>query len=437
MSADPLPDPSRDSPPDYAVVPADTLAQPRRIPVARVGWARAFAAFQHRNYRLFFGGQAVSMVGTWLHMVAEGWLVYQLTNSAFLLGFVRFVHTIPITLLTLVGGAMADRVSKRRVLVVTQTLAMGLALILAGLVYFDLVRVWHVAVLGLVFGIVHAFDIPARQSFVVEMVGKDDLMNAIALNSSLFNGTRVIGPALAGLLIGLIGLTGCFLVNGLSFLAVIGAYLLMRVPPHRAPATQQSIWHANLEALRFVRGQRRIRTLLVLVMLAGVFGWPYTVLMPAFARDVLHIGATGFGYLMAANGLGALGGALTLAGLGDRVPRRWLIFGGLIGFAVFLLGFALSTNAWLSALLLAGSGWFLLVFFATANTLVQLDTPDGLRGRVMGIYALAFIGMSPLGSLLIGTLARWTSPPFAVGFEAVVCIVAALVVMRLVPPRRS
>ncbi len=415
-------------------MPADTLAQPRRVVTSRIHWRNTVAAFRHRNYRLFFGGQLVSLIGTWMQMVAEGWLVYQLSNSAFLLGFVRFLNTIPITILTLVGGAVADRVDKRRVLIATQTVSMVLALGLAALVYFKVVQVWHVAALGLLLGIANAFDIPTRQSFVVEMVGKDDLMNAIALNSSMFNGARIIGPALAGILIGVMGLAGCFFLNGISFLAVIAGYLAMQLPAATPKTNHQSLWHATREALHYVRGNRPIRTIMILVAIVSLFGWPYTVLMPVFARDVLGIGAQGLGYLMAANGVGAFLGALTLASLGDYPNRRRLIFGGVIGFSVMLFVFALSRIVWLSFVALAASGWFLIVFFATANTAVQLRCPDELRGRVMGIYSLAFIGLSPVGSLIAGTMARLKNAPTAIAIDAIVCVSAALVVMRLVPP---
>ena len=430
--SDPQTDDSELPQPTIAQVPVDTLAQPRRVIAGRIRWLKTFAALRHRNYRLFFGGQLVSLIGTWMQMVAEGWLVYQLSSSAFLLGFVRFLNTIPVTLLTLVGGAVADRVDKRKVLIATQTVAMLLALILAALVHFHLVKVWHVAALGLILGIVNAFDIPTRQSFVVDMVGKPDLMNAIALNSSMFNGARIIGPALAGLLIGFAGLAGCFFLNGLSYVAVIIGYFAMRLPPSAANTNHKSMWHATLEAFRYVAGNRPIRTIMILVAIVSLFGWPYTVLMPVFARDILHVGATGLGYLMAANGIGAFSGAMTLASLGDYPNRRRLVFGGLIGFSVMLFVFALSRNPWISASALVCSGWFMLLFFATANTSVQMRTPDELRGRVMGIYSLAFIGLSPVGSLLSGGIARVTSAPFAVALGAMVCFAAGLITMRII-----
>ena len=420
--------------PTIATVPTDTVAQPRRIVTGGISWRKTFAALRHRNYRFFFFGQFVSVIGTWMQQVAVGWLVYDISKSAFTLGWVRFLSAIPITLLTLVGGAMADRVEKRRIVVLTESTSMVLAFVLAALVYLDIAKIWHIALLGFLTGITDAFDIPTRQSFVVEMVGKDDLMNAIALNSSLFNGARVFGPALAGILIGVIGMTGCFFLNGVSYLAIVAAYLAMRLPPATRRAEHRPMWHETMEALRYVRSHRTLSAVISLVTIVSLFGWPYSVLLPVFARDLLHVGAGGYGYLMAANGLGALVGALTLASLGDSPYKRKLFYGGLFGFCIMLGVFALSRIYWLSAAALAGSGFCMIIFFATANTAVQTRVPDVLRGRVMGIYALAFLGLTPFGSLLAGALARATSASFAVTLGAAICMVAGLIVMRLMRP---
>jgi MFS family permease len=422
--------------PTIATVPADTSAQPRRIVAGGISWRKTFAALRHRNYRLFFGGQLVSVIGTWMQQVAMGWLVYQLSNSAFTLGVVRFLSAIPITLLTLVGGAVADRVEKRRVVVVTESTAMVLAFVLTALVYFKLIQVWQIALLALLEGITDAFDIPTRQSFVVEMVGKDDLMNAIALNSSLFNGARVFGPALAGVLIGIVGVAGCFFLNGLSYIAIVAAYLAMRLPASTR-SERKPIWHETLDAMRYVTGHPVLRAIIALVTIVSLFGWPYSVLLPVFARDVLHTGASGYGFLMAANGVGALVGALTLASLGDSPHKRKLFYGGLFGFCGMLIVFALSKVYWLSAGALAGSGFCMIIFFATANTAVQTRVPDELRGRVMGIYALAFLGLTPFGSLIAGAIARAVSASFAVTLGAGICILAGFVVLRLTTPRKG
>ena len=426
-----------DDPPAPAIstVPADVRVQPGSVVVGQISWRKTFAAFRHRNYRLFFFGQLVSVIGTWMQTVAIGWLVYQLSNSALTLGILKFLSAIPITLLTLVGGAVADRIEKRRVVVITESVAMVLAFVLAALVYFGVVRIWHIALLGLLEGITDAFDIPTRQSFVVEMVGKDDLMNAIALNSSLFNGARVFGPALAGVLIGVVGVTGCFFLNGVSYLAVVGAYLAMRLPAVPQRTERKPMWHETLEALRYVRSHRVLRTVISLVTVVSLFGWPYSVLLPVFARDVLHVDASGYGYLMAANGVGALLGALSLASLGDSPHKRKLFYGGLFGFCGMLCVFALSRVYWLSAVALAGSGFFMIIFFATANTSVQTRVPDELRGRVMGIYVLAFLGLTPFGSLVAGAIAKATSASFTVTLGALICIVAGLITMRLMRPQ--
>jgi MFS family permease len=427
---DPIQAPERNEP-TIATVPADTMAQPRRVVTGGVSWQRTFSAFRHRNYRLFFSGQLISVIGTWMQQVALGWLVYTLSNSAFTLGAVRFVSAIPVTLFTLVGGAMADRFEKRRIVVLTESTAMVLAFVLAGLVYFKVIQIWQIALVGFLDGMTDAFDIPTRQSFVIEMVGKDDLMNAIALNSSLFNGARVFGPALAGVLIGIIGLTGCFFVNGLSYLAIVAAYFAMRLPAAVQRAERKPMWHETVDALRYVGSHRSLRAIISLITVVSLFGWPYSVLLPVFARDVLHVQASGYGYLMAANGVGALVGALTLASLGGSVARRILFYGGLFGFCIMLAVFALSHVYWLSAAALAGSGFFMIIFFATANTAVQTHVPDELRGRVMGIYALAFLGLTPFGSLLAGAIAKVSSASFAVSLGAVICLIAGLVAMRL------
>jgi MFS family permease len=426
---------NREDQPRIVTVPADTVAQPRRVVAGRIHWRNTFTAFRHRNYRLFFFGQLISVIGTWMQTVAISWLVYQLSNSAFTLGMVRFLGAIPITLLTLVGGAVADRFDKRRIVVLTESTAMVLAFALAGLVYFGVVKIWQIVLLGLLEGITDAFDIPTRQSFVVEMVGKDDLMNAIALNSSLFNGARVFGPALAGVLIAVIGVAGCFFVNGVSYVAIVVAYLAMRLPAAAPRAERRPMWHETLEALRYVRGHRTLCAIIGLVTVVSLFGWPYSVLLPVFARDVLHADARGYGFLMAANGIGALVGALTLASLGDSPYKRKLFYGGLYGFCGMLCVFAYSKSYWLSAAALAGSGFFMIIFFATANTSVQTRVPDELRGRVMGIYALAFLGLTPFGSLIAGALARATSATFAVTLGAIICIIAGIVVMQLMRPQ--
>jgi MFS family permease len=337
------------------------------------------------------------------------------------------------TLLTMPAGVLADRVPKRAVLIATQTAAMLLAFALAALTYWKVVTVWHVAIIGFLLGVTNAFDMPTRQSFVVDMVGKDDLMNAIALNSSMFHAARVIGPAIAGVLIMTTGEAGCFFLNGLSFLAVIAAYVAMRLPPMISQSVTRSLKRETLEAVHYVWGNPVIRDTVLLMAVVSLFALPYIILMPVFARDILKAGPKGLGYLLAANGVGAFFGALTLAAIGDTPHYRRLFFSGLFGFTVMTFAFSFSRTLWLSAILLLGAGWAMTISFAIANTVVQLRTPDELRGRVMGIYVLAFIGLGPFGSLLAGAIAHAISTPFAVAFGAVVCTVAALIVVRLLP----
>jgi len=400
-----------------------------------MNWSNTLAAFKHRNYRLFFAGQGVSLTGTWMQNIALGWLVYDVTRSAFLLGFVNFLGALPVTVLTLYAGVVADRHNKRTILIINQAAAMLLAFLLAALVYWRAVNIWHIAGIGLLTGIANAFDMPARQSFVVDMVGKEDLLNALALNSSMFHAARICGPALAGWLIGSIGQAGCFFLNGLSFLAVLGGYAAMRMPARAVPGPDQSLRHATLEALQYVRGDRITAAMIGMMAIIGIFGLAHHVLMPVFARDVLHTGAGGLGLLMAANGVGALLGALTLASLGAHPHMRRLFFGGLVGFSAMGIAFAWSRTFWLSAGLLVGVGYCMIIAFATANTAIQTRAPDRLRGRVMGIYVLAFIGLNPFGALLAGAIARAHGAPVAVTLGGAICLVATLVALRLVPLR--
>ena len=418
-----------------AAVPSAETGDVRRVPVAGLRWTEAFAAFRHRNYRIFFAGQVVSLVGTWLQSTAEGWLVYELSGSSVALGAIRFAHMLPFALMALWGGLVADRRSKRAVLLGTQSAAMGLALLLAWLVFAGRVEVWHVAAIGFTLGIVNAFDVPARQAFVVELVGRDDLINGIALNSSMFNLARVVGPAVAGLLIGTVGLAGCFLLNGLSYVAVLAGYAMLRLPKFERVAERPSFRAATGEAWGYIRASVPLRSILLLVATFSVFGASFAVLMPVFAKDVLGGDAASFGTLMAFNGGGALAGGLTLASVGKRFRPRTLVFAGLFGCCGLLIGFAWMREFWAACALLFGAGFFMIVFLATANTATQLRSPDALRGRIMGFYSLSFLGMSSVGGLLAGWLAQVMGAPWAVTFGAVVCVGVALAVRRGVAAR--
>jgi len=371
-------------------------------------------ALRHRNYQLFFGGQCISLTGTWMQNVAQAWLVYQLSKSSFLLGLVGFVGQFPVFLLAPLAGHAADRWSRHRIIVATQAAMMLLAFALAAITFSGVVQVWHVVVLAALLGVVNAFDMPARQSFVVQMVGRADLPNAIALNSSLFNGARIAGPAIAGLLVAAIGEAWCFFANGVSYIAVIAGLLLMRIQPHvQPPQTESAIAHI-IEGFRWVGRNRPIRALLIQLGIVSLVGMPYAVLMPIFADRILHQGATGLGMLLGATGVGALVGALRLAlrqgtrGLGRSVAFSTFSFGAL------LILFAYSRSFWLSAAILVPLGFAFISQMAGTNTLIQSMVPDALRGRVMSVYSMMFMGMAPLGALAAGIAAAHLGAPLTV-----------------------
>lgn len=427
------------APAAVAAVPEEMTGQLRRVVSGALSWRQTFAALRHRNFRLFFIGQLISLTGTWMQNTAQGWLVYQLTNSKLLLGAVAAVGSAPMMFFSIWGGSVADRHPKRGILLWTQSAMMVPAFALAALVWGNLVRPWHILALAALGGVAMAFDMPARQAFMVEMTSREDLMNAVSLNSSIVNGARVVGPAVAGFLMAQAGLGMCFFLNGLSFLAVIAGLLLMRLPRFVPPAAPESTWRHALEGLAYVAKHRRVRSLLLLFGVVGVFGWSYSVLMPAFARDVLHVGEGGYGALLSANGIGALCGALAVATFGQRVRRRLLVFGGLGVFSAMLLLLAVTTSYFLALVWLAIAGWGMLLYFSTTNTLIQTSVADEMRGRVMGIWALVFGGMLPLGGLEAGTLSNWLGVPLTVAVGALVCGAAALVtwlaVRRAAPSR--
>ncbi len=378
-------------------------------------------ALTHRNFRLFFFGQAVSLTGTWMQSIAQGWLVLLLTNSPFYVGLVSALGSLGVLLFTLYAGVVADRVDKRRTVVITQTLQLLQALALAGLVWTKTVTVGWVMVLAAFLGVVNAFDIPTRQSFFVEMVGKDDLMSAIALNSSLFNATRVVGPALAGVLIGVAGVAMCFFLNGVSYLAVIWGLLAMRLPPFLPRPTRDSAWAGFREVVAFIRSERRISTLVVQTALLSIFGFPFLVMMPVFARDVLHAGAGGYGVLTASVGIGAMLGALGVAAYSRRIPKGRAVIAGGTSFGLLVALFALSQSFALSVALVALAGCAMIVNNALTNTTLQTLVPDDLRGRVMGFYAFVFVGMAPLGAFQAGVFAQHFGAPAAVAAGGLIC----------------
>jgi MFS family permease len=387
-------------------------------------WQVAGRALRHRNFQLFFSGQLISLVGTWMQSVAQSWLVYRLTGSALLLGSVGFASQVPVFLFAPLGGITADRYNRRHIVIGTQVAAMLLASILAGLTLFHRVQVWHVFVLASLLGVVNAFDIPGRQSFLVDMVGKEDLMNAIALNSSMFNGARVIGPAIAGILVAKIGEGWCFFANAVSYIAVITGLLMMRVHSP-ARASMASPFEHMMEGFRFVNRTAPIRALLLLLGVVSLVGMPYVVLMPIFADQILHGGARGLGILMGATGVGALLGALTLAfRKGVKGLGRWVAMCS-AGFGASLVVFSLSHKFWVSVFLLLPVGYTIMLQMASSNTLIQVMVPDALRGRVMAVYSMMFMGMAPIGALLGGALAERLGAPLTVAIGGVASIAGA------------
>ncbi|HEU4414578.1 MAG TPA: MFS transporter [Candidatus Angelobacter sp.] len=398
-------------------------------------WPESLRALRHRNYQLFFGGQLISLVGTWMDQIAESWLVYRLTGSALLLGTVAFCSQIPVFLLAPIGGALADRYDRRKILVFTQSSMMALTFVLAWLTLSHRVQIWHVMVLAALTGVVNALDLPARQAFVVDMVSRADLVNAIALNSSMFNGARVIGPALAGIVVAAIGEGWCFFANGVSFIAVITGLLLMTIDRPRL-AIEGSPLENIIEGFRFVASSGPVRALMFLLGLVSFTAMPYAVLMPVFADQILHGGPKALGLLMGCSGIGALGGAVTLAmrktvhGLGSWVAVSCACFG------MALLVFSFSRTLWLSAVLLIPAGFSVMIQMASSNTLIQSMVPDRLRGRVMSVYAMTFMGMAPLGALLAGSVAHKLGAPWTVAIGGMVASVGALVFWLKLPALR-
>jgi MFS family permease len=413
---------------------------PNSAPAAPAsGLAFLVRALRHRNYRLFFSGQSVSLVGSWMTRIATSWLIYRLTGSALLLGLVGFAGQIPSFLLAPVAGVLVDRWDRHRLLVVTQVLAMVQSAALAALALSGVINLWHVLALSLFQGVINAFDMPARQAFVVEMVeSRADLPNAIALNSSMVNAARLLGPSIGGVLIAAVGEGWCFLLDALSYLAVIASLLLMRLPQYeRRTPPGAPILPELRQGWSYVASSPPIATILLLLALVSLVGMPYTVLMPIFASTVLHGGPHTLGFLMAATGVGALLGAVHLAsrqsvlGLGRLIPATAALFG------IGLVGFALSRWLWLSLLLLVVTGLGFMVQMAASNTLLQTLVDDDKRGRVMSFYTMAFMGTAPFGSLLAGSLAhRFGAPATLVG-GGIGCILGALWFARSLPALRD
>ena len=394
---------------------------------------RAFTAFQYPNYRLWFMGQLISLMGTWMQMTAQGFLVFELTHSSAYLGYVAFATGIPSWILMLYGGVVADRVPKRSLLVVTQTSMMLFAFGLATITLLGHVQAWHVLVFAFLLGVANAFDAPARQSFVLEMVKREDLTNAIALNSSMFNAAAVVGPAVAGLTYASFGPGLCFLFNGGSFVAVITALLLMKLRPAVNVNSTRSPF-ADLKAgLRYVAGERRIRSMMALVGATTLFGISFTTLLPAWSVRILRGDATTNGLLMSARGAGALLSALGLAALGRFAFKGRLLVTASFLFPLLLAAFALTRTLWLSLGTLVAVGAAALLVLNLSNALVQTLVLDEFRGRVMGVHSLIFLGSMPLGGMLIGTMAERIGEPATV-VSGAVCLFGFAILARLLAP---
>jgi MFS family permease len=391
---------------------------------------RAFGALRHRNFRVFYLGQLLSLTGTWMQSTAQGWLVLELTNSPLRLGIVTAVTSLPTLLFSLWAGDLADRRNKRNIILAAQSVSLAAALVLAVLTGTE--RITYGVLLSLVFilGTANAFEIPTRQSFFVDLVGPADLNNAIALNSAAFNATRIVGPGLAGAVIGTLGIAACFYANAVSYVAVIIGLLMMRLPRFVPVARTTSTLENIREGLAYIRGDRLVRTLVWLIAGMSVTALPYVMLLPVFARDVLRVGAPGLGSLLAATGTGALAAGVALASGRLAVPRGRLILGAATAYALAIIAFALSRSYPLSLVLLAVVGFAMILNNASVNSLLQSRTPDRLRGRVMSVYVFMFIGVSPLGSLQAGALARWIGAPYALacGAGALLLIVAWIAV---------
>ena len=393
-----------------------------------------FPAFRHRAFRLFWTGNVISLIGTLAQDAARNWLSRQLTPNEFQIGLVAACGTLPILVFSLFAGPVADRVDKRRGLMLTNGLAMVLAAVLGVLVAQGYARIWNVALIALLVGTVNAFDIPIRQTFNREMVGRDDLTNAIALNSAAFNGARVLGPAVGGALLRLVGTAGCFFTNAISYLSVLWALAAMKheVEPSGMAAddTRRATprWAEIMEGARWVRQHETVSLVMVLCSVLSVFAMSFSTLLSVFAKDVFHVDERGYALLLIFEGLGAFGSAAGLAVKGDMRHRGKRVLGGAFGFALAIICFAFSPFLWTACACVLVAGWLVFTFLTTANTLVQTLAPDELRGRVFSIYSLCLIGVAPFGSLFVGGMASLMGPRYAVGLGGTIAALVAFVV---------
>jgi MFS family permease len=397
-----------------------------------------FRALRHKNYRLFSAGQCISLVGTWMQYIAVSWLVYRLTNSAFMLGLVAFVGQLPTFVISPLAGVLGDRYDRRRMLIVTQVLAMVQASILALLVLTHQIQVWHIIALSTFLGVINSFDMTIRQAFTVEMIeDREDLGNAIALNSTLMNGARLVGPAIAGLLIVSMGEGICFLLNAVSYMAVIASLFAMRIPPSERAPVSRNIYHELREGFRYAANFSPIKWILLILSLISLLGVSYQVLLPVFARDIFKGGANTMGFFMTMAGFGALGGAMFLAARKTvrGLPKIIAWTAGLFG--ATLVAFAFSKQYWFSMVILPISGFGMMVHMASCNTVLQTIVEEDKRGRIMSFYTMAFIGMMPFGSLLAGALAARIGAPNTLALEGLGCISGAVYFASKLPAIRA
>ena len=401
-----------------------------------IGTKQLFDALGYRRYRLYWSGILVSAIGSWIQSTAQGWLVYDLTHSALMLGMVGFLGSLPVMCLTLFAGVLADRVDRRRLLLLTQSVLMISAFILGLLTSAGVVTVWHVMVLATLSGFAGAFDMPVRQSVVPTLVERPHIMNAIALMSSAFNSARIIGPAIAGMLVPIIGIGKCFLINSATYLAFITAIALIRIETFRKAEDQSSIWKDFQSGLRYVRGNKTVRTLVCMAAVPSVFAMPYATLMPVFATEVLHMGVRGLGMLMSAVGIGGLTGALTMAMLSRSERKGRILTAASFALPIVLILFATSQAFHMSVAYLIGVGFSNLLYLTSVNTLIQTTVPDELRGRAISAYMFAFVGLAPIGQLIMGAVANSIGAPLAVTCGGIVCMACAAMVLVFHPQIR-
>ncbi len=391
--------------------------------------SKRFSALSYRDFRLFWVGQLISLSGTWMQSVAQGWLVYSLTRSPLYLGIVAAAASLPILLFTFVGGVIADRYPKRNLLLITQGLSMIPALMLGTLTLLKIVTVWEVALLAAMLGTINAVDVPTRQSFLIEMVGRGHVTNAIALNSAAFNGARIIGPVIAGMSIAYLGMPACFFLNAASFLAVLLALAMMDARGERR-GKSEGILKDFMKGVQFLWGHKGIKHAVILIAIFSLVGLPYISLLPVFAGEVFKKGAKGLGFLVGASGIGALSAALRIAAQGDIKDNARLMSIAALCFSFALLFFSLSKVFWLSLLIILFGGWGMVSYLASANSFIQVSVPDELRGRVMSVYSFVFLGLAPVGNSIMGLFAETVGTTRAITTGAVICILSSLIFAR-------